>query len=171
MRINSFLFALIVLMCGLPATTAAAEVDPNAGAALFDMSLEELMDVEIYSASKYSQKASEAPSSVTVITAEEIKLYGFRNITDILKMVPGFYDTYDRNYSYLGVRGFGRPGDYNSRILVLIDGHRLNDNIGDTVLAGNEFPLDIDLIDRVEVVRGPGSALYGSNALFAVVSV
>jgi outer membrane receptor for ferrienterochelin and colicins len=170
MRINSLLCALIMLMCGLPSTTVVAEVDPNTEA-LFDMSLEDLMDVEIYSASKFSQKVSEAPSSVTVITADEIKLYGYRNITDILRSVPGFYDTYDRNYSYLGVRGFGRPGDYNSRILILIDGHRLNDSVGDTVLAGNEFPLDIDLIDRVEVVRGPGSALYGSNALFAVISV
>lgn len=138
---------------------------------LFEMSLTELMDVEIYSASKYRQLTSEAPSSVTVITQEEIRLYGFRNITDILRTVPGFYDTYDRNYSYIGVRGFGRPGDYNSRILTLIDGHRLNDNVGDSVLFGNEFPLDIDLIDRIEIIHGPGSALYGSNALFGVVSI
>lgn len=147
---------------------AAAADDPNS---YFSMSLSELMDVEIYSASKYAQRVSEAPSSVTVITAEEIKLYGYRNIAEILNSVPGFYVTYDRNYGFIGVRGFGRPGDYNSRILVLLDGHRLNDNVGDTVLLGNEFLVDIDLIDRVEIVRGPGSALYGSNALFAVVSV
>jgi len=125
----------------------------------------------VYSASKHTQPASQAPSSVTVITQEEIKRYGYRNITDILNSVPGFYETYDRNYSYMGVRGFGRPGDFNSRILVLVDGQRLNDNVGNTALLGNESLIDADLIDRVEIVRGPGSALYGSNALFAVVSI
>lgn len=159
-----------MLLGGLLAANAAAADDPNASS-YFNMSIAELMDVEIYSASKYSQRASQAPSWVTIITQDEIKLYGYRNITDILRSVPGFYDTYDRNYSYIGVRGFGRPGDYNARILTLIDGHRLNDNVGDLILFGNEFPLDIDLIDRVEIVRGPGSALYGSNALFAVVSI
>ncbi len=137
----------------------------------FNMPLESLMDIEVYSASKHTQPASQAPSSVTVITQEEIKRYGYRNITDILNSVPGFYETYDRNYSYMGVRGFGRPGDFNSRILVLVDGQRLNDNIGNTALLGNESLIDADLIDRVEIVRGPGSALYGSNALFAVVSI
>lgn len=163
------LVSFIVVAGGLLAPAALAAEDPNEG--FFDMSLEELMDVEIYSASKYSQKSSQAPSSVTVITSREIQLYGYRNITEVLRSVPGFYDTYDRNYSYVGVRGFGRPGDYNTRILFLLDGHRLNDNVGSLALAGNESLLDVDLIDRVEIVRGPGSALYGSNALFAVVSI
>lgn len=167
--IRGFLSIFVVVLCGISSDAVWAE-EP-APADYFNMSLDELMDVSIYSASKYHQPASQAPSSVTVITQEEIRLYGFRNITDILRTVPGFYDTYDRNYSYIGVRGFGRPGDYNSRILLLIDGHRFNDNVGDCVLFGNELPLDIDLIDRVEIVRGPGSALYGSNALFAVVSI
>ena len=79
--------------------------------------------------------------------------------------------TYDRNYSYVGVRGFGPPGDYNSRILLLIDGHRTNDNTYDQALIGTEGILDVDLIDRVEVIRGPGSSLYGSNAFFAVVNI
>jgi iron complex outermembrane receptor protein len=168
--IRGFLFIWVAVLCGIfPDVVLAA--DESAEDDYFEMSLAELMDVDIYSASKYQQRASQAPSSVTVITQEEIRLYGYRNISDILRMVPGFYDTYDRNYSYIGVRGFGRPGDYNSRILLLIDGHRFNDNVGDCVLFGNELPLDIDLIDRVEIVRGPGSALYGSNALFAVVSI
>jgi len=63
----------------------------------------------------------------------------------------------DRSYHYLGSRGFSRPGDYNSRYLLLVDGHRLNDNIYDTASVGNELALDIDLIDRVEVIRCPGS--------------
>jgi outer membrane receptor for ferrienterochelin and colicin len=138
------------------------------------MSLEELMDIEVQtvvSASRYRQKVSEAPASVTIITTRDIQKYGYRTLADILKSVRGFYITYDRNYQYLGVRGFGRPGDYNTRILLLVDGHRLNDAIYDAAAIGTDFILDVDLIERVEVTRGPGSSLYGSNAFFAVVNV
>ena len=119
----------------------------------------------------YTQKVTEAPSSVTIVTADEIKRYGYRTLADILRSVRGFYVTYDRNYSYLGVRGFSRPGDYNARILLLVDGHRLNDNIFGAALIGTEFPLDIDLIERVEIIRGPSSSLYGTSAFFAVINV
>jgi outer membrane receptor for ferrienterochelin and colicin len=141
---------------------------------LLDLSIEELINMEIdqvYTASKFKQKISEAPSSVTIITAEDIKLYGYRTLADILQSVRGFYATYDRYYHYLGVRGFGRPGDYNSRILILMNGHRINENVGDSTYIGTEFVVDVDLIERVEIIRGPGSSLYGSNAFFAVINV
>jgi outer membrane receptor for ferrienterochelin and colicins len=137
------------------------------------LTLEQLMNIEVATvnaASKFDQKVTEAPSYVTVITAEEIQKYGYRTLADILESVPGFYVTNDRNYSYVGVRGFGRS-DYNDRVLLLIDGHRLNDPVYGEALIGTEFPLDIDLIQRVEIVRGPGSALYGTNAFFAVINV
>jgi iron complex outermembrane receptor protein len=92
-------------------------------------------------------------------------------LADVLRSVRGFYITSDRNYSYLGVRGFSRPGDYNARVLLLIDGHRLNDNIFGSALIGTEFPLDVELIDRVEIIRGPSSSLYGTSAFFAVINV
>lgn len=141
---------------------------------LADLSLEELMDIEVdmvYSASKYEQKTTDAPASVTIITADEIRLYGYRTLSDILRSVRGFYSTYDRNYDYTGVRGFGRPGDYNTRMLIMIDGHRINENIGHGATADRSFLLDVDLIERVEIIRGPGSSLYGSNAFLGVVSV
>jgi iron complex outermembrane receptor protein len=141
---------------------------------LFDLSIEQLMEVDVgtvYAASKYEQKTADAPSSVTIITADQIKKYGWRTLREILESVPGFYSTYDRNYGYLGVRGFGRPGDFNSRILMLIDGYRLNDSIGNSWGLTREFHLDTDMIKRVEIVCGPGSALYGSNAFFAVINV
>ncbi len=125
----------------------------------------------VYGASKYEQKTTEAPSSVSIVTASDIREHGYRTLADILSSVRGFYVTYDRNYSYLGVRGFGRPGDYNSRILLLVDGHRINDDIYSQGLLGTEFPMDVDLIERVEVIRGPGSSIYGSNAFFAVINV
>jgi outer membrane receptor for ferrienterochelin and colicins len=138
---------------------------------LTELSIEELMQVTIETASKYEQKISEAPSSISIITASDIEKYGYRTLADILRSVRGFYSTYDRNYQYLGIRGFARPGDYNSRVLLLLDGVRLNDSIYNTAAIGTEFILDLDLIDRIEIVRGPGSSLYGSNAFFAVINV
>ena len=119
----------------------------------------------------YMQKVTEAPSSVTIITADEIRRLGHRTLADVLRTVRGFYVTYDRNYSYLGVRGFSRPGDYNARVLLQVDGHRLNDNVFGSALIGTEFPLDVDLIERIEIIRGPSSALYGTSAFFAVINV
>ncbi len=125
----------------------------------------------VYGASKYEQKTTEAPSSVSVITAEEIKKYGHRTLADILKSVKGFNITYDRIYTQLGVRGFNRPGDYNNRILLLVDGSRINDNIYGSTAGGTDFLIDVDLIDKVEIIPGPSSSLYGTSAFFGVINV
>ena len=139
--------------------------------ALKSMSLEDLGEVNVViAASKYVQKTTEAPSSVSIITQEEIKLYGYRTLADILASLQGFNVSYDHNNAYLGVRGVSL-GDFNSRVLLLIDGHRINNNLTDSAGIGNEFLLDVDLIDRVEVIRGPGSVLYGNNAFFGVINV
>lgn len=138
---------------------------------LIQLPIEQLMNIEVSTASKFSQKTTEAPANVTIITANDIKRYGYRTLANVLSSVRGMNVAYDRNYNYLGVRGAGRTGDYNSRVLLLVDGYRLNDNIYDQAAIGTEFPVDVDLIDRVEVVRGPGSSIYGSNAVLGVVNV
>src|SRR5580658_8569285 len=148
--------------------TAGAQQDVKD---LSEVSLEELSNIQVYSASKHLQSASDAPASVTVVTADEIQKYGYRNLADILRSVPGFYVTYDRDYTFVGVRGFGRLGDWNSRILVLIDGHRINNNVLGQAMLGNEFLVDVDMIERVEIVRGPSSSLYGAQAFFAIINV
>ena len=152
---------------------AAAPPEQDQGA-LMEMDIDDLRKIKVatvYGASKYEQKVTEAPSSVSIVTAEDIKQYGYRTLADILRSLQSFNVTYDRNYHYAGVRGFGRPGDYNTRILVLVDGIRINDNVYDCVLLGSDFVIDVDTIYRVEVIRGPGSSLYGSNAFFAVVNI
>ncbi len=141
---------------------------------LLDLSLEELMDTTVdtvVGASKYEQKTTEAPSSITIITADEIRKFGYRTLADMMRSVRGFYVTYDYNYNYIGVRGFARPGDVNTRILMLVDGVRVNENIFGAAYFGGEAVIDIELIERVEIIRGPGSSLYGSNAFFAVINV
>jgi outer membrane receptor for ferrienterochelin and colicins len=125
----------------------------------------------VYSAAKYEQKITEAPAAVTIITGDQIRKYGYRTFAQVLQSVPGLFTTYDRNYDYLGIRGFNRPADYNSSVLLLIDGHRLNDAMFDQAPIGTDSPIDVDLIERVEVVRGPSSSLYGTNAFFGVINV
>lgn len=139
-----------------------------------DLNIEELMGVSIqrvFGASERLQPVTEAPASVTIVTADEINRYGYRTLGDILSGVRGFFISSDRNYSYVGVRGFGRPGDYNSRVLLLVNGHKVNDNIYDQAYIGAELGIDVAMFERVEVIRGPASSLYGTSAFFAVVNV
>jgi iron complex outermembrane receptor protein len=138
---------------------------------LTGLSIEELTHVKLFTASRHLEDPRKAPSTVTVIDRDEIARYGWRTMGDLLRSVPGFYTAYDRDYTYVGVRGFLQSGDYNARVLLLIDGHRTNENIYDSALIGTEFPLDMDLIDHVEIVRGPSSSLYGTNAELAVINV
>ena len=146
-------------------TAVSAVADSGAEAILFQ-------DIpSVFGASKYDQRIEEAPSSVSIVTAEEIRRYGHRTLGDILRSVRGLYVSYDRNYSYVGVRGFSRPTDYNSRVLVMIDGQRTNENIYHMAMIGTENIVDVDLIERVEVIRGPSSSLYGTSAVFGVVNV
>jgi len=170
---RALLSAILSLLLLLSATPAPAQ-DARAAAQLADLSLKDLMLIKIDSvqgASGFNQKVTEAPASVTIITSEQIQRYGYRTLADIMRNVRGFYVGYDRNYSYLGVRGYGLPGDYNSRITLLIDGHRLNDNIFDAAPFGTEFPIDVDLIDRIEVIRGPNSSLYVASAFLGVINI
>ena len=106
-----------------------------------------------------------------MVTAEEIKEFGWRTVADILRSLRGLYVNNDRNYNYLGARGFLRPGDYNTRFLLLIDGYRTNDAVYDQASIGTEGLVDVDLIERVEFVPGPGSSIYGSNAFFGVINI
>ncbi len=170
---NKLLFIILVfavLTTSPPAKAAEPSVDEPIAPDSEDIVLFQEIS-SVYGASKYKQKITEAPSSVSIVTDDDIKKYGYRTLADILNSVRSFYLTYDRKYTYVGVRGFGRPSDYNSRIQILIDGHRTNDAIYNSAAIGTDFMLDVDLIDQVEIIRGPGSSLYGSNAVFAVVNI
>jgi outer membrane receptor for ferrienterochelin and colicins len=166
-KINFFFLAALLMATPVLAQVGTTPEPKDLGQA----SLEELGNMQVYSASKHLQDARDAPSSVTVVTGDEIQKYGYRTLADILESVRGFYITYDRDYSFVGVRGFGRLGDWNSRILVLVDGHRINDNILGEGFLGSEFLVDVDLIERVEIIRGPSSSLYGAQAFLAVINV
>ncbi len=125
----------------------------------------------LVAASQFPQTISEAPASAYVVTALDIERYGYRTLAEALQSVPGIYATYDRNYTYLWFRGFGRPSDYNNRVLVLIDGHRINDHIYGGAYVGHDFSVDIKAVDHIEVIKGPASSLHGDSAFFGVVNV
>ena len=125
----------------------------------------------IAGASKQDQDVADTPGMVYVRTGGEIRAQGYRTLAEVLDSLPGTHSRYDRSYTYTGVRGISRPGDYSSRLLLLIDGVRTNEAIYDSATGGAEFPLDVGLIDRVEYIPGPGSALYGSNAVLGVVNI
>jgi iron complex outermembrane receptor protein len=166
--------ALALSMSFAAGCVGAAPVDapdPRSAPELASMPLEALMQVKVRTATLFSQSVADAPAAVVVLTAKDIAAFGWRTLADALASLPGLYTSYDRTYNYLGARGFQRPGDYNSRFLLLIDGMRLNDAVYDQAPIGDDFPLDMDLVERIEYVPGPGSAVYGSNALFGVINV
>ncbi|HYC50555.1 MAG TPA: TonB-dependent receptor [Gemmatimonadaceae bacterium] len=136
-----------------------------------ELSLDSLLSTPVSAASKYEQRVSQAPASVTILTSDDIRKFGFRNLGEALESVRGFYMTNDRNYAYLGARGFSRPSDYNNRILMLVNGHAINEQVWGSTPVGSDFMMPLEAIERIEVVRGPGSVLYGTNAMFGVINI
>lgn len=163
-------FTLIALFCS---NMVFAQIGrpANDSEDLTDLSLEDLMKVVVFSASKFPQSSTQAPSAVQVLTAEDIRLNGWRTLAEALDSLPGLYASNDRAYGFLGARGFMVPGDYNMRFQLLLDGQPLNDNLYGQANLGHEFQIDMSLIDRIEYVPGPGSSIYGSNAMFGVINV
>jgi outer membrane cobalamin receptor len=147
------------------ASQAAPVDDPTS------LSLEQLLEVRVIGAAKYEQKQSEVAAAVSIITRGEIKAFGWRTLAEALASLPGVHTSDDRQYTYLGTRGFGLPGDLTARVLITINGNRVNDPVYDGGPAGRELPLDLALVERIEFIPGPGGAVYGQNAMFGVVNV
>ncbi|WP_412063610.1 TonB-dependent receptor plug domain-containing protein [Rubrivirga sp. IMCC45206] len=133
--------------------------------------LESLLDEPVQTAATYTQRSSEAPASVTIVTRDEIDRAGYRTLAEALNSVRGFYLSDDRNYTYVGVRGLSRPSDYNNRIAILVDGVASQEGSSGSGAVGSELGIPLSAVDRIEVIRGPGSTLYGTGAMFGVVNV
>ncbi len=159
------------LCLGMQGYAYAQDGNSEPPADLTQIPIEELVKMEVLSAARLAQQISDAPSAVAIVTAQDIKDYGYRTLADILNSMRGLYTTYDHAFDYLGGRGFSRPGDYAGRVLLLIDGYASNDNIYNQMYLDHSGLLDVELIERVEYVPGTGSVLYGNNAYFGIISV
>jgi outer membrane receptor for ferrienterochelin and colicin len=155
-----------------PAPSPTPTEDPDYSIEqLQDLSLEELLNVEVVTAAKQVESASSASAIISVITADEIALWGYRSVAEALSYVPGLYQLYDFVSSNTGVRGInGGLGAYGRSVKVMIDGQPVSFRSSAANYLGPEF-IAMEAIDRIEVVRGPASALYGANAFLGVVNI
>lgn len=138
---------------------------------LTSLPFEQLLKTEVVGASQISQQLTDAPSAVSVVTAEQIRRFGYRTLAEILNSMRGLNIGFDSAYYFPGGRGYGLPGDYAGRIMLRIDGQPVADNVFNQIYLGEEGLLDTELIERVEYAPGPGTALYGNNAFLGVINV
>jgi len=136
-----------------------------------DDELEGLLRREVEGPSRYAQSLLDAPAPVAVFGQREAGLLGHQSVAEMLGRLPGVHLGHTRQYIAVGLRGLNRPGDYNARLLVTIDGFRVNDALYDQALPDSEFPLAAEWVKRLELVYGPSSSVYGANALLGVVNL
>lgn len=156
-----------VVDAGAPSVPLAAKpaVDPSsAEEELFALDDE----LKVVSASQQEEPLSEAPAPVTIITQEMMRSIGARNLHDVLvTYVPGMTNAQDHNELNVAMRGV--YGSSQQKILILLNGHRLNSRA--YAMANPDFAMGLDKLKRIEVLRGPGSTVYGNIALTAVINL
>jgi outer membrane receptor protein involved in Fe transport len=148
-------------------TSEAFQKDSNGD--IYDLSLEDLMNLEVVTATKSLVKVADAPAAMTVVTAEDIKRYGYRDLSEALARVPEVYTRYEGHNFGSDFRGFF-ANNTRRQVLYLLNGHRINDRFH----FGDFYPDvigDLSDVERIEVLRGPGAALYGNNAILGVVNI
>lgn len=170
-----FRLALLAATClGIPVSAGADELEtsePQATSALQELSLEELLAIKVTVASKTAVDAASAPSTVTVFTRDQIRNMGVLTLEELLNYVPGYQALRDVEQGVserIAVRG--RSTALSHSVLLLVDGQRLNDLYSGGVSILNRA-IAVENIEQVEIIRGPGSALYGANAFTGVVNI
>ena len=163
MKVTPLLALLGLVAIPSPGLAQSGERD------LSQVSLEELMNIEITSASRKEQRAGDVAAAVFVITQDDIRRSGMTSIPDLLRLAPGVeVAQINSNKWAVSVRGFN--GLYANKLLVLVDGRTIYNRIFSGVFWDTE-DLVIDDIDRIEVIRGPGAAIWGANAVNGVINI
>lgn len=150
----------LALLCTVP---ASAQDD------LLDLSLEDLMNVEVTSVSKKAESKQQAAAAVTVITAEDIRRGGFTSVPEALRIVPGLQVArIDASRWAISIRGYRQ--EFSNKLLVMIDGRSIYTPVfGGVIWAEQNFA--IEDIERIEVIRGPGGTIWGANAVNGVINI
>lgn len=164
------LLSLFILPCfASSAINAQIEDEPQSNT-VFEMTLEELLNIEVTTAGKRPEKIERIPASVVVMHRQEIHQHGFISLEEVLETVPGLYAINDFAFNdvVFGVRGFWSSSA--KQILILINGVRQIEAYASSYVVKN-IGVPVEAIDRIEVVRGPSSVLYGSGAFFATINI
>ena len=157
------LFTIMLVVSGTPASAQASGDD------LERLSLEDLLNIEITSVSRRTERMSDAAAAVYVLTNNDIRRSGARTIPDVLRLVPGVHvGQIDSNTWSVSVRGFG--GRFSNKLLVLVDGRSVYTPLFSGVFW-NLVYVPLDDVERIEIVRGPGATLWGANAVNGVVNI
>ncbi len=168
-RAARFIVAVSAVLAAVPSAAFDADAPGGNPDELLDMSLEELLDVEITSVSKRSQSLSTAPAAVFVISQQDMRRSGAQTIPDALRMVPGMnVAQIDGNKWAVTARGFN--GRYAAKLLVLIDGRSIYTPLFSGVWWDVQ-DISLDSIERIEVIRGPGATLWGANAVNGIINI
>jgi outer membrane receptor for ferrienterochelin and colicins len=139
---------------------------------IFSMELDDLLDVKVVvTASKTSQTIEQAPSIIDVITADEIRQRGYATVGEALRSITGVSIIDDHLNQNIGIRGiFSDPNTANEILKLMINGQTVAFRPNSQNVMGPEL-IPIDIVKQIEVIRGPGSALYGANAFLGVINI
>ncbi|WP_183359052.1 TonB-dependent receptor plug domain-containing protein [Geomonas limicola] len=161
--------AIVLVSLALTVSLGPAPLQAAEGPDVLDLPLERLLDVPVVSASRKTQALSEVASAVFVITQEDIRHSGATTIPDLLRMVPGVQvASMDGNDWAVSVRGFN--GIFANKLLVMIDGRTVYTPLYGGVFWDVQDTL-LENIERIEVIRGPGSTMWGANAVNGVINI
>ncbi|MBN2590723.1 MAG: TonB-dependent receptor plug domain-containing protein, partial [Sedimentisphaerales bacterium] len=134
---------------------------------LYEMSIEELMNINVISASLREETLSGVAAPMYIVTAQDIKERGYATLKDVMEDIPGYIDLSDTNENIAGVRG--AYASTTNKILIMINGHRMNSlSLG---RYNTDQYIGMDAVERIEFIMGPGSVLYGTGALVGVVNI
>lgn len=149
----------------------AQQPDSVSAQKLFDLSLEDLMNIEIVSATQKAQNITEAPSVITLITSTQIKERGYLSVAEALNSIAGIDIIKDHYQPNAGIRGVnGGLRSWSRLFKVMVDGQSMSlRSNSDNYLDASFIP--IEAIDKIEIIRGPNSALYGKNAFLGVINI
>lgn len=126
---------------------------------------------EVAAASRTLESIEDAPASISVISAQEIEAFQYPTVFEALRGTRGVAQTFDSIYGNVAIRGLGQPNDMNNRLLLLSDGAILNDNILYQAFIGYDGRVDLGDVQAIEVIRGPGSVIYGTGAVSGVINL
>jgi iron complex outermembrane receptor protein len=160
------------LLTGSAAHPLAAQAQPRQVALDAPEDWEKLLAVKVESAAKGErQSLADAPAIISVVTGDEIRALGYRSVAQALEAIPGFYAVDDRVAANFGVRGInGGLRAYSRIIKVMINGQPVAFRPDGANLLGPEL-IPMEAVERIEVIRGPASSLYGADAFLGVVNI